>query len=812
MTLLKAPAGEGSTRVFRDLPEQLQAALPEEHVEYEAMVVALVSAEEAQGILAAATEVGIRGRVEDSWEIRGPGFDFDLRRPETRRGPWAGHALASTPVPGLHWIQFGYPVLAEWLRELEGCGVLVALELSERAVLAESPDLHRILGCEAVASRIAVVDEVYQTDRMAPQVLDLDEIAVEALAEIGTLDRVLTDLPGAQLRDAIAPAPGTRTATYVLSGRPTETFLAAPYIVAITPGPGSMEPSDERQALVLARKWNPATGNPYQSLSYRVNFLGWRGLDNAANVPAIAVIDSGIDDTHAEIGTPKFKGGINCASPAHSPCAPPNTLLQDDSGHGTLVASIALGKGESTGDDGKFLRGIGVSPHSDLWIGKMRNYGSPPGCTQTPFGTQDGWYNLFEYVRTDGTVDRALVANSSWNQSTLASTTYSLNSRWYDGLVLDAARVVDPETSEDLQPMTIVSSSGNGNPGCQVSNPALGKNVIAVGSVDQLNNWLDLEPNPIDCSLLISPDDPMDGPHQVSAFSCPGTFFGVTPGTGLHQVQVKPDLVAPGWRVEGARPSPIPCQSGLCGSVPANTTYTYARGTSFSAPAVAGAAAVLTKQFREREGIEPRPSLIKAALIATADSLGPTTTNGVQTCTNGDCRPSPSYGWGLVNLNRATDETPRWVVNETVAFTAAGQAWISPTLRAVDKGPVLVVLAWSDPSTTNSYILRRDLDLDMWTAGWPTYVGNNFRENISGADTGWSYPFGFVPNWVDDDINTVEAVFVQPSEVDELEGNLYASFQIRVSVETFQLPTLQAFEAQAFSLFVWNAECVGSGC
>jgi subtilisin family serine protease len=359
--------------------------------------------------------------------------------------------------------------------------------------------------------------------------------------------------------------------------------------------------------------------------------------------------------------------------------------------------------------------------------------------------------------------------------------------------------------------MTIVSSSGNGNPGCQVSNPALGKNVIAVGSVDQLNNWNNMDPpiaNPVDCSLLVSPDDPMDGPHQVSAFSCPGAFFGATPG--LHQVQVKPDLVAPGWRVEGARPDPIPCQSGLCDEVAADTTYSYARGTSFSAPAVAGAAAVLTKQFREREQIEPRPSLLKAALIATADSLGPTV-NGVQTCTNGDCRPSPAYGWGLVNLNRATDETPRWVVNETVAFDEAGQGWVSPTLRAAEKGkPVLIVLAWSDLNTFISPALRRDLDLGVSTFNSPWFVGNNFNENTGGADDGWSKVYGFFPNQLDDDTNTVEAVFIAPAGVTY--SGMGSGFQVSVGIETLEDANVAPFQTQSFSLFVWNAVCDSGGC
>jgi hypothetical protein len=70
--------------------------------------------------------------------------------------------------------------------------------------------------------------------------------------------------------------------------------------------------------------------------------------------------------------------------------------------------------------------------------------------------------------------------------------------------------------------------------------------------------------------------------------------------------------------------------------------------------------------------------------------------------------------------------------------------------------------------------------------------------------------YGFFPNQLDDDANTVEAVFVSPADVTYT--GMHSGFQVSVSVETFQDPMLQAFETQAFSLFVWNAVCVGAGC
>lgn len=340
---------------------------------------------------------------------------------------------------------------------------------------------------------------------------------------------------------------------------------------------------------------------------------------------------------------------------------------------------------------------------------------------------------------------------------------------------------------------------------CQVSDPALGKNVIAVGSVEQFDNWPSGGGGDTCLPLTTpAPGDSLDGPHVVSEFSCPGAPFGPSPSSGVHLVRVKPDVVAPGWRVDGARPTGMTCEGSICGQIPNAGTYSYTRGTSFSAPAVAGAAALFIKDLRDGGVVDPKPSLVKAGLIATASSLTP----GGGPCT--DCRPSRTYGWGLVDLDRLTGDTPRWVFNEEHAFTAVGQGWVSPLLKRAGKGPVLVALVWSDPNTTITPALRRDLDLTV-ASGSLYWVGNNFNENKIGVDDGWSYAYGLLGASLDDDVNTVEAVFVSPTEA----GTTLASgFQISVAIETmtaFSPPS--PFETQRFSVYVWNATlCMGSPC
>lgn len=120
--------------------------------------------------------------------------------------------------------------------------------------------------------------------------------------------------------------------------------------------------------------------------------------------------------------------------------------------------------------------------------------------------------------------------------------------------------------------ITVVASAGNhGNePWYYISSPADGFNVIAVGSVDRSS--------------------------IVSAFSSRGpTADG----------RIKPDCMALGeqvWMVD----------------VPGKNTYHYANGTSFSAPAVSGAVALLLE-------INPRwtPTTVVNSLRTTARAAGP---------------------------------------------------------------------------------------------------------------------------------------------------------------------------------------------
>ena len=384
--------------------------------------------------------------------------------------------------------------------------------------------------------------------------------------------------------------------------------------------------------------------------------------------------------------------------------------------------------------------------------------------------------------------DKALIANHSWNR---ASSGYNDLSALFDEMAVDANPGLPGE-----QPMTIVVSAGNagasnslctGNPiERTVWEPATAKNVIAVGATENYRPIGAAGQPPVGCGAWCSvlAQDATDI-ERVAHFSAKGVHFesyeaGDPPLNTpqyAHNVRIKPDLVAPGVRIVStvpyATPSTFNCPSALCettlGYSP-STFHSYGQGTSFAAPAVAGGAALLRKWFLDR-GTDAAPSLIKAALIATADDLcNPHQHNASLDCANGvgDHRPSNYHGWGRINVDTLTDPAvPRFWVNESAALAVSTGQQRSFTVTVDDEAKdVYVVLAWSDkPSMAGTGSqsglindLRLAIDEGNSSAFWR---GNNFNENKGAGDDGYSHRFvvGGDPI-LEDQINTVEAVFI----------------------------------------------------
>jgi hypothetical protein len=279
--------------------------------------------------------------------------------------------------------------------------------------------------------------------------------------------------------------------------------------------------------------------------------------------------------------------------------------------------------------------------------------------------------------------------------------------------------------------------------------------------------------------------------------------------------------MAPGWRIDGPRRVDHPCTQALCGqtSITGAPLYNFARGTSFAAPAAAGAKALKGKQLLEGDVIvhpakldssfDAHPTLLKAALVATAQSLGTrNSVSGLIDCTNGDCRPSYQSGWGLIDLERLTDpDTTVYAHNATHEFTAAGQTWHNEGwLEAQDRTKeVLIALVWNDvppDEVAGTQNLRRDLDLKLTLRSGRTshfYYGNNMQENIDFLDTGFSSLIT-AAQLKRDGKNNVEVILLPPETFDYDE-------HFRLWVTSWSHGDSSEHPKQTFSVYAWNVMC-----
>jgi hypothetical protein len=331
-----------------------------------------------------------------------------------------------------------------------------------------------------------------------------------------------------------------------------------------------------------------------------------------------------------------------------------------------------------------------------------------------------------------------------------------------------------------------------------VENPGTAKNVITVGATQNYrpSSETSAPPNTCDPPAPAKYTTEADKIGQVSPFSGRGTHFAALPDFQLvHNIPVKPDVVASGGKIFSTVPfqatSTYVCQ-GICRDywpdvLPPTDYHSYGQGTSFAAPVVTGMAALLRKQFLDMS-INPSPSLIKANLICTADDLN----------VAGDHRPSNVFGWGRVNLDRATDTSiPRYYVNEdsTLAVnTGQERTWT----RTIDNPgrDTYIVLAWSDvASALFTMTLINDLRLTVESLGGNKFWrGNNFNENVTGTDNGYSYTYtaGGDPGLYDT-ANTVEAIFIP-------KNTFAANQQIVIRVTGSSVPS----GPQSFAFYAYN--------
>ncbi|HZL42290.1 MAG TPA: S8 family serine peptidase, partial [Verrucomicrobiae bacterium] len=736
---------------------------------------------------------------------------LDTRKPEIQSlrkvaGAFSGRRL--------HLIQFGGPVKPEWLEALKQTGVQVLnfVPHDSYLVYGDSAALQRLQSW-AKASEFVQWEGPY-----APEYKIHPRAAISA-AQANAASR-LTGLYAVQIVDnsnentatlalidriRVGPLQNRYRALHFLNlivrlPEADLALVAAQADVVFIASYQQPTKSDERQDQIIA-------GNLSGGLPSGPGYLAWlaskgftqaqfdlsgflvdlsdSGIDNGTNWPAhFGLYAQGKPSLASRIAYNRFEGTITNTG----------STLQGCDGHGTLNAHIIGGYcafgGFPFADSGGFAYGLGVCPFARMGSSVI-------------FDPQDFTYPDYPTLQSDAYNSGARISNNSWGHS-YSDGAYDSDAQAFDALVRDAQPDGSTYPAAGNQPMVIVFSAGNEGPGLQtVTSPSSAKNVITVGasenvrSLSTANRGAD---SAGDSGCANDADITADSANDVPDFSSRGP---------CADGRMKPDVVAPGTHITGGAPQLGPASTNGTGTAlpcfdaayvcalpgqggtgnPYNffpltqQLYTVSSGTSISAPAVAGACALVRQYFINTNQPPPSPAMTKAFLINSCRYL-----NGVDA---NDTLWSPSQGMGEINLGSAFDGVPRILRDQVAAdkFTASLQTRTITGTISESNRPLRITLAWTDApgSPIAAKALVNDLDLTLSING-VTYIGNVF----SGSNS--------VPGGTADSLNNVESIFLPAG----FSGNFIVTIKAS-SLNGDGVPNEAPDLDQDFALVIYNA-------
>ncbi|MBW2699549.1 MAG: S8 family serine peptidase [Deltaproteobacteria bacterium] len=265
--------------------------------------------------------------------------------------------------------------------------------------------------------------------------------------------------------------------------------------------------------------------------------------------------------------------------------------------------------------------------------------------------------------------------------------------------------------------------------------------------------------------------------------------------------RLRPDLVAPGAILSAAETDWIE-QGGtdIFGQPTADSTTDPGNdncavdslkrlGTSFSAPLVAGAAALAREYFVEgyypsgqpvpADGLVPSAALLKAVLLNAAESIVGKLYNVTDEFFEiADLAPAPSQvqGWGLLKLDRSLffpgdadrlavlndcwgDGQDRGAANQPALEEGLSHSFVLYGVSAAR--PLRLTLVWTDPAGVagSGRALINDLDLECEDEAGQIYKGNVAMQNNRSQPAGAQAP---------DSINPAEQIILQLSSSQDL--------------------------------------------
>ncbi len=603
-------------------------------------------------------------------------------------------------------VQFPGPIQDAWYDAMLKAGLRVVFYIPDYAYLVwGSGDAVQGLRHVAPVRWIALYGSAYV---LHPSLQHLTETApvrvtvqvLEAPETVSTI-QLLQDRAIREIRPPVSARGLVRLSIEILSDK-LESLATLSGVVNIEP---LLHPQrlDEVQSQILAGQLSVDGTQPAGPgyLHWLTATVGFPSTTSA--YPIVDITDDGIDDGDAVPQHPDF---YELGQTTRSDRLIYNVNWTNDpaadggGGHGNLNAAIVGGYNARTGfpfeDAAGYNYGLGINPFGPIAGSKV-------------FGNKSGWaFPAYETLVGNSYMLGARIISNSWGDDRSGGE-YWVDDQIYDALVRDADDATPGE-----QPVTIVFAAGNtGTQGAgTISSPGNAKNVITVGASESYR------PTRTDgCGI---------GPSGANDVNDIASFSGRGP---TADGRTKPELVAPGTHIQGAATQSSTYSGAyICDPYYPEEQRLYAAssGTSHATPAVAGAASLLHRFYETRlDDAPPSPAMVKAYLVNTARYL-----DGVG---SGDTLPSNSQGYGLVDLERAFDEIPRIVRDQTVVLHATDESYVMKGWIAETTSPFRVTLGWTDPpGATVGAAYVNDLDLLVEVDG-QMYRGNVFSGATSTA-------------------------------------------------------------------------------
>lgn len=352
-------------------------------------------------------------------------------------------------------------------------------------------------------------------------------------------------------------------------------------VVGLSPAASALDVSSKAIKVEASHEY-PDNVEAYATEIEDVTTLDGRG-------GAIAVLDTGVDDDHptfqnAFVAGAEYRTSCDCMRETDWNGEQINP--DDTDGHGTHVASIALGRG------GSDLGPAGVAPGAGLVDVKISN---TLGFSASTIQKGIDWvidYNEGNTNWTANTKVRVIVlsfANLDAHEEREYDAAMDAVKRAHDNgiLVVPAAGNCGPDSGN-----VSTNCSGGGDERDRIPSPGAAPEALTVGAVD-------------DNGTVRRSQD------QVAGYSSRGP----NPADSASDERWrKPDVVAPGTDITAA------CPTGGFGS--GEDMDCTKSGTSMAAPHVAGLAAVLWQAIDRASDDDPSPGLVKDLITDTALDIG----------------------------------------------------------------------------------------------------------------------------------------------------------------------------------------------